>query len=64
MAAATRGRPLKKDKLGDADWKALVKSGGVLDEQGATWYPSRDVMTGRQTGRRLAQGEFAEPRRL
>jgi len=37
---------LKKDKLGDADWRALVKSGGVLDEKGATWYPSRDAMTG------------------
>jgi polygalacturonase len=39
-------RPLKKDKLGDGDWKALVKSGGVLDEKGSTWYPSREVMTG------------------
>ena len=39
-------RPLKKDKLGDADWKALVKSGGVLDDKGSTWYPSREVMTG------------------
>ena len=40
-------RPLKKDKLGDADWKALLKSGGVTDEKGVTWYPSRDVITGR-----------------
>jgi polygalacturonase len=39
-------RPLKKDKLGDADWKALVKSGGVLDEKGSTWYPSREVIAG------------------
>jgi len=39
-------RPLKKEKLGDADWKALVKSGGVVDEKGTTWYPSREVMTG------------------
>jgi polygalacturonase len=42
-------RPLKKDKLGDADWKALVKSGGVLDDAGKTWFPSRDVITGRDT---------------
>ena len=40
-------RPLKKDKLGDADWKALVKSGGVTDEKGTTWYPSQEVMAGR-----------------
>ncbi|HEV2693659.1 MAG TPA: glycoside hydrolase family 28 protein [Verrucomicrobiae bacterium] len=39
-------RPLKKDKLGDGDWKALVKSGGVTDDKGATWYPSRAVMNG------------------
>lgn len=39
-------RPLKKDKLGEADWKALVKSGGVTDEKSTTWYPSRNVMAG------------------
>ena len=39
-------RPIKKDKLSDSDWKALVKTGGVLDEKGVTWYPSREVMTG------------------
>jgi len=39
-------RPLKKDKLTERDWKAQVKSGGVLDEKGATWYPSRAVMDG------------------
>ncbi|HEY5346098.1 MAG TPA: glycoside hydrolase family 28 protein [Verrucomicrobiae bacterium] len=39
-------RPLKKDKLGDGDWKALVKSGGVLNEKGDTWYPSREVIGG------------------
>jgi polygalacturonase len=39
-------RPLKKSKLNDGDWKALVKSGGVLDEKGTTWYPGSEVMTG------------------
>ncbi len=39
-------RPLKKDKLSESDWKALVKAGGVLDEKGATWYPSREAMAG------------------
>jgi polygalacturonase len=39
-------RPLKKGKLSESDWKALVKSGGVLNEKGDTWYPSREVMTG------------------
>jgi polygalacturonase len=39
-------RPLKRDKLSDGEWKALVKSGGVLDDKGTTWFPSREVMTG------------------
>jgi polygalacturonase len=39
-------RPLKKDKLVERDWKALVKSGGVLNAKGDTWYPSPEVMNG------------------
>jgi polygalacturonase len=39
-------RPLKNDKLSNRDWKALVKSGGVLNDKGNTWYPSREVMNG------------------
>jgi polygalacturonase len=39
-------RPLKKDKVSDADWKAFVRSGGVVSDKGDTWYPSRDVMEG------------------
>lgn len=39
-------RPLKQGKLSDGEWKALVKSGGVLDEKGTTWFPSREVMIG------------------
>ena len=45
-------RPLKRDKVGDSEWKALVKSGGVLDDKGATWFPSREVLTG---GKLVAQ---------
>lgn len=41
-------RPLKKGKLGDTDWKALVQSGGVLSAKGDTWWPSRDAMNGEQ----------------
>lgn len=41
-------RPLKKDKVGDSDWRALVKSGGVVNDKGDTWYPSREVMEARK----------------
>ena len=46
-------RPLKKDKLGDSDWKARVKSGGVLNEKGDTWYPSREVIGGEKIVEKL-----------
>jgi polygalacturonase len=46
-------RPLKKDKLGDAEWKALVKSGGVVNKKGDTWYPSQQVMDGAKIVERL-----------
>lgn len=37
-------RPLKRGKVGESDWKALVRSGGVVDAKGDTWYPSPVVM--------------------
>ncbi len=46
-------RPVKQDKLTDREWKALVKSGGVLDRKGTTWWPSQAAMTGAQLVERL-----------
>lgn len=39
-------RPLKKEKASDIEWRAFVKSGGVVSDKGDTWYPSREVMDG------------------
>jgi len=33
-------RMVKKDKLTEGQWKKLVASGGVLSENGKSWYPS------------------------
>ncbi|WP_299819699.1 glycoside hydrolase family 28 protein [uncultured Pontibacter sp.] len=33
-------RPVKKSKMTDAQWKNLLKSGGVLSDDGKVWYPS------------------------
>jgi polygalacturonase len=33
-------RPVKKSKMTEAQWKALVASGGVLSDDAKTWYPS------------------------
>lgn len=39
-------RPVKKEKLTEGQWKALVASGGVLDGKGTTWYPSDSYKRG------------------
>jgi polygalacturonase len=52
-------RPVKKGKLNDGDWKALVKSGGVLNKTGDTWWPSSDAMSGEKlAGQLLASGSL------
>jgi len=35
-------RPVKKSKMTDPQWKALIKSGGALSDNGQTWYPSAE----------------------
>ena len=39
-------RPIKKGKLSDGDWNALIKSGGVVNEKKDAWWPSQAAMTG------------------
>jgi polygalacturonase len=39
-------RMVKKDKLSESNWKKLVASGGVLNEDKKTWYPSIKSLTG------------------
>lgn len=39
-------RMIKKAKLNEGEWKNLVKSGGVLNEKGDAWWPSREAMNG------------------
>lgn len=37
-------RPVKRNKLTEGQWKSLVNSGGVLDEEGKTWYPNEGAL--------------------
>ncbi len=37
-------RPVKRDKLPPPQWNETVKSGGVVSEDGKTWYPSEAYM--------------------
>lgn len=39
-------RMVKKDKLTETQWRRLVASGGVLSEDGKTWYPSEQSRAG------------------
>jgi polygalacturonase len=39
-------RAVKKDKLTEGQWKKLVASGGVVSENGKTWYPSQQFING------------------
>ena len=43
-------RAVKRDKLTDREWTAKVRSGGVLSDDGRTWYPSESYRFGATTG--------------
>lgn len=39
-------RAVKKSKIAPSDWKKLVASGGVLSNDGQTWYPTENFKLG------------------
>jgi len=39
-------RAVKKEKLTESQWKKLVASGGLVSENGKTWYPSQQFING------------------
>jgi len=39
-------RAVKKEKLTESQWKKLLASGGLLGENGKTWYPSQQFING------------------
>jgi len=41
-------RPVKKEKLTESQWKILVKSGGIVSEDGKIWYPSESYLEGQK----------------
>ncbi|HWS00971.1 MAG TPA: glycosyl hydrolase family 28 protein, partial [Prolixibacteraceae bacterium] len=51
-------RAVKKEKLTESQWKKLVASGGIVSENGKTWYPSEQF----RSGEKLA--EMNVPRQL
>ncbi|EJF11353.1 glycoside hydrolase family 28 protein [Pontibacter sp. BAB1700] len=43
-------RPVKKGKMTESQWKTLLKSGGVLSDDGKIWYPTESSKRGAVTG--------------
>ena len=41
-------RMMKKDKLTESQWKAVLASGGVLNDKKTSWYPSEQYVKGNQ----------------
>ena len=39
-------RAVKKEKLTESQWKKLVSSGGIVSQNGKTWYPSQQFIDG------------------
>lgn len=42
-------RAVKKDKLTESQWKKKVADGGIVREDGKSWYPSQSYLDGDQT---------------
>jgi polygalacturonase len=42
-------RAISKERLTEAEWKKLTASGGVVSENGKSWYPSESYMNGLKT---------------
>ena len=41
-------RAVKKDKLTNPEWKKLVASGGIVTDDGKSWYPSQQYLDGQK----------------
>jgi polygalacturonase len=52
---------VKKSKLTEGEWKALVKSGGIVTEKGDTWWPSQAAMEGNRVVSELQNKKSLNP---
>lgn len=58
--AGENWRPVKKEKMTEGQWKKLVKSGGVLSEDGKIWWPSEEAMNGKENLKKIKK-EIKKP---
>lgn len=53
-------RPVKKEKTTKKQWKKLVKSGGVVSEDGKIWWPSREGLKGKERYKKIRKEKGKE----
>ena len=56
----SKWRPVKMSKMGEEQWKELIKSGGVLSKDGKIWYPSEGSFIGNEEKNKLPQTPTVE----
>lgn len=54
-------RPVKKDKLTESQWNELIKSGGVTNDDGKTWYPSASYLKGQNISEMNVPNKLNKP---
>ncbi len=54
-------RPVKREKMTNAEWTSLLQSGGVLDDAGRIWWPTKEARDGSSIVKRLQQEGIADP---
>ena len=55
-------RQVKKEKLTFFQWEKIVESGGIVDEIGTTWYPSKEAMAGYKIIKKFQDPSFRMPK--
>ncbi|MGC8571117.1 MAG: glycoside hydrolase family 28 protein [Caldivirga sp.] len=45
--------PIRRSRVNEDQWKKLIESGGVVDEERGVWWPTRNALEGERVFRRL-----------
>jgi polygalacturonase len=51
-------RPVKKDKIPESQWKSIIRSGGIVSENGKDWFPSEAYLEGMRISNMNVPGPF------
>ena len=54
-------RPVKKEKVTESQWKKFTRSGGVISNDGKTWYPSKSYLDGQNISEMNVPTQLTKP---